>query len=170
MSGGKGGSQTQKVEIPAWLQGPVVENLARAKDVSQLDYMPYMGPSVAAFTPMQEAAFQNTSQAAGAFGMAGGGMTGMDGMPQPEQFAGGVRGYSDFPIYEQARNLYAQYDPATFAARNALFGAAPSAGVAAPTTPAAGPSAATVSALERQAGLTPEMKAMGMTINDLRGP
>lgn len=120
--GGKGGSQTQKVEIPKWLEGPVKENLARAKDVSQLDYMPYMGPSVAAFTPMQEAAFQNTGQAAGAFGMAGGGLSGTAGMPTPQQFAGGVMGYSDFPIYEQARNLYAQYDPETFAARNKLFG------------------------------------------------
>ena len=167
--GGKGGSQTQKVEIPEWLKGPVVENLARAKDVSQLDYMPYMGPSVAAFTPMQEAAFRNTSQAAGAFGMAGGGMTGMEGMPVAEEFAGGVRGYSDFPIYEQARNLYAQYDPATFAARNALFGGGATAdsGGAAPASAAS--AAPGISERELRMGLTPELKAQGFTIADFMG-
>ena len=169
MSGGKGGSQTQKVEIPAWLEGPVKENLARAKDVQQLDYMPWMGPTVAAQTPLEMAAMQNTGQAAGAFGMAGGGMTGMEGMPAPQQFAGGVTGYSDFPIYEQARNLYAQQNPAQFAARQSLFGAAPaSAPVAAPVavSPAALPA---VTDYERRMGLTPEAKARGMTVPDFMG-
>ena len=120
--GGKGGSQTQKVEIPAWLEQASQENLARAKEVAAIDYMPWMGPTVAAQTPLQMAAMQNTGQAAGAFGMAGSGVTGMEGMPTPQQFAGGITGYSDFPIYEQARNMYAQYDPANMAKRNALFG------------------------------------------------
>lgn len=124
MSGGKGGSQTQEVKIPEWLQGPVVENLERAKAVSRLDYMPYMGPSVAAQTPLQLAATQGTSSAASAFGLPGGGMTGTEGMPQAQTFAGGVQGYSDFPIYEQARNMYAQYDPYNFQARQSLFGQA----------------------------------------------
>ena len=121
MSGGKGGSNTQSQQIPKWLEGPVKENLARAKDVQQLDFVPWMGPSAAALTPMQLASMQNTGQAAGAFGMAGSDMTGMEGMPTPQQFAGGITGYSDFPIYEQARNLYAQQSPEQFAARQALF-------------------------------------------------
>ena len=120
--GGKGGSQTQKVEIPAWLENASQENIARAKQVAAIDYMPYMGPTVAAQTPLQMAAMQNTGQAAGAFGMAGSNLTGAEGMPTPQQFAGGITGYSDFPIYEQARQLYGQYDPANMAKRNALFG------------------------------------------------
>jgi hypothetical protein len=98
--------------------------LARAKQVSQLDYMPYMGPSVAAQTPLQLAAIQGTSSAAGAFGLPGSnGMTGTEGMPHAAaHLHGGVTGYSDFPIYEQARQLYAQYDPDEYGqARNALF-------------------------------------------------
>jgi hypothetical protein len=121
MSGSKGGSQTQKVEIPAWLQGPAEANLARAQDVQKLDVPPWMGPTVAAQTPLQMAAMQNTGQAAGAFGMAGSNLTGAQGMPTPQQFAGGITGYSDFPIYEQAKNLYAQQNPEQFAARQALF-------------------------------------------------
>ena len=121
MSGGKGGSTKQSQEIPKWLEGPVKENLARAKDVQQLDFMPWMGPTAAAQTPLQMAALQNTGQAANAFGMAGSNLTGTEGMPTPQQFAGGITGYSDFPIYEQARNLYAQQNPEQFAARQALF-------------------------------------------------
>jgi hypothetical protein len=119
--GGKGGSQTQKVEIPAWLENASQENIARAKQVAAIDYMPYMGPTVAAQTPLQMAAMQNTANAAGAFGMAGSNLTGTEGMPTPQQFAGGITGYSDFPIYEQARQLYGQYDPTNMAKRNALF-------------------------------------------------
>ena len=162
--GGKGGSQTQSVEIPEWLQQASQENIARAKQVADIDYMPYMGPTVAAMTPLELAAIQNTSGAAGAFGLGGSGMTGMEGMPQPQEFGGGVRGYSDFPIYEQARQLYAEYDPANFAKRNALFGgAAPAASGGAAASPAP---ASTLTDQERRLGLTEEMKARGMTVAD----
>lgn len=170
--GGKGGSTTQAVEIPAWLEGASQENIARAKQVANIDYMPYMGPTVAAQTPLQMAAMQNTSGAAGAFGMAGSGMTGMEGMPAPQQFAGGVTGYSDFPIYEQARNLYAEYDPVNFAKRNALFSGGGGYGGASYGGGASDPASAyqpTSTAREIQYGLTPEMKARGMTIADVWG-
>jgi len=169
MSGGKGGSNTQSQKIPEWLEGPAKENLARAKDVQQLDFMPWMGPSAAALTPMQLASMQNTGQAAGAFGMAGSNLTGTEGMPTPQQFAGGITGYSDFPIYEQARNLYAQYDPTTYAARNALFIGGPGGSAASPgpAAPAASPS--TLTDQERRMGLTEEMKSRGMTVRDMWG-
>lgn len=102
MAGGKGGSQSTKV--PAWVEEAGQRNLARANEISQLGYVPYYGPDVAAQTPLQRAAIQNTSSAAGAFGMAGGGMTGMEGMPQAQQMAGGGYGYSAAPIYEQSVN------------------------------------------------------------------
>lgn len=166
--GGKGGSQTQKVEIPAWLEQASQENLARAKQVADIDYMPYMGPTVAAQTPLQMAAMQNTANAAGAFGMAGSNLTGAEGMPTPQQFAGGITGYSDFPIYEQARNMYAQYDPANMAKRNALFGGAAPASSYGASAPAAAP-AASLTDMERRMGLTPEAKARGMTVADYMG-
>lgn len=102
MSGGKGGSQTTKVEVPQYIEDAAKANLARADEISRIGYTPYYGPDVAAFSPMQQASFQNTADAAGAFGMSGGGMTGMEGMPAPTTYAGGVSGYSSAPMYEQS--------------------------------------------------------------------
>ena len=57
---------------------------------------------MAAFTPMQEAAFGSTNMAAGAFGMPTVGASELTGMPEAETFAGGIRGYSSAPMYEQS--------------------------------------------------------------------
>lgn len=166
--GGKGGSQTQSVEIPEWLQQASQENLARARQVAAIDFMPWMGPTVAPLTPLQEAAMKNTGSAALSFGLetADPGA----GMPVATEYAGGIRGYSDFPIYEQARQLYAEYDPANFAKRNALFsGAAPAAsgGAAAPASASVG--MPNVTDMERRMGLTPELKQRGYTVADFMG-
>jgi len=88
MSGGKGGGQTTTTEIPSWIQGPASRNLQRAEQLAQVGYMPYYGPSVAAFTPMQTQAMQSTADAASAFGLAPQ-MDVMAGMPQAQDF--GVR-------------------------------------------------------------------------------
>lgn len=102
MSGGKGGRETTEVKIPEWLEAAAKENLARGQGVANIGYTPYYGPDVAAMTPMQMASMQGTSSAAGAFGLPGGGMTGMEGMPTPQTFAGGVQGYSSGGLYDQA--------------------------------------------------------------------
>lgn len=99
MSGGKGGSTTSKVEIPGWLENAAQDALTRADGASRVGYVPYSGPDVAAFSPMQEAAFGNTNAAASAFGMGGGGGY----MPEAQTFAGGAQGYSSMPMYEQAK-------------------------------------------------------------------
>jgi hypothetical protein len=116
-----GGSETNKTEIPAWLEGAARGNIAQGQDVAGLGYVPYYGPDVAAFTPMQQASFQNTGQAANAFGMAGGGLTGMEGMPQAQQFAGGVSGYSSAPMYEEALAQLEARNPGQFAAIQNMF-------------------------------------------------
>jgi hypothetical protein len=95
----KGGSQTTKVEIPEWLEKAAQKNMARADEIATLGYVPRFGPEVAAFTPMQQAAFANTAQAANAFGLPGGDMTGMEGVPTPTTYANGVQGYSSTPLY-----------------------------------------------------------------------
>tara|TARA_R110000737_G_scaffold268874_2_gene276231 strand:+ start:465 stop:1076 length:612 start_codon:yes stop_codon:yes gene_type:complete len=115
------GSTTNKTEIPAWLEESARGNIAQGRDVANLGYVPYYGPDVAAFTPMQQASFQNTGQAANAFGMAGGGLTGMEGMPQAQQFAGGVSGYSSAPMYEQALAQLEARNPGQFAAIQNMF-------------------------------------------------
>ena len=113
MAGGKGGSQT--VKVPKFVEEAGKKNLARADEIAQLGYVPYYGPDVAAFTPMQQAAFANTGAAAGAYGLSGGGMTGMEGMPTAVAMPGGGYGYSAAPIYEQSiqelqARAPAQYD------------------------------------------------------------
>jgi len=114
MSGGKGGSTTSSVEIPEYIEEAARRNLAKAEDISQIGYVPYYGPDVAAFTPFQEAGFQQTADVASAFGM-GPQMSRSDimgGMPEATEFAGGVRGYSSAPLYQQAVDELAAQRPA----------------------------------------------------------
>ena len=70
MSGGKGGSTTSSVTIPEYVEEAARRNLGKAEGISQIGFTPYYGPDVAAFTPFQQAGFQQTADVAGAFGMA----------------------------------------------------------------------------------------------------
>jgi len=120
MSGGKGGSQTTQVEVPQYVEDAARANLAQAQEVSRIGYTPYYGPSVAAFSPMQTAAMQNAADFASAFGMA----PQMDvtaGMPQAQEYAGGITGYSSAPLYEQAVAELAARRPAPAALIESQF-------------------------------------------------
>ena len=97
----KGGSTTTSVEVPEYIEEAAKRNLNRAEGIANLGFVPRYGPDVAAPTPLQEASMRNTASAAGAFGLAGSGDP-MAGMPQAQTFAGGVRGYSSAPIFEQS--------------------------------------------------------------------
>ena len=124
MSGGKGGSTTSSVTIPEYIEAAAQRNLNKAERISQIGYTPYYGPDVAAFTPMQQAAFQGTAQAAGAFGLPGGSMSQQDimgGMPAPTTYAGGVQGYSAAPIYEQSLQTFGQRRPGQKAYIDSFF-------------------------------------------------
>lgn len=104
----KGGSTTSETKIPAWLENAGIENINRARDVSQIGYTPYYGADVAAFSPMQQQSMRSTGNAASAFGLAPQGFDGTAGIPQAQTFAGNVQGYSSAPMFEQAKdNLYA---------------------------------------------------------------
>jgi len=120
MSGGKGGSTSSTVTIPQYIEDAARANLAKADEISKIGYTPYYGPDVAAFTPMQQAGFQNTAGMADAFGLAGGG-TGMEGMPAPTTYAGGIQGYSSAPIFEQSVAELEARRPGQYAAINAPF-------------------------------------------------
>ena len=123
MSGGKGGSTTEETALPAWLREPAIRNLQRAEDVQRIPYMPYYGADVAAFTPAQNAAFDTNIGAAEAFGLiAPGSMTPTSGMPEPTEFAGGFKGYSSQPLYEQALAELKNQQPDAVAQYDALFG------------------------------------------------
>jgi hypothetical protein len=121
MAGGKGGSTTTSVEVPEYIEEAAKRNLTRADTISRIGYVPYYGADVAAFTPLQEAAFQNVAGQAGAFGLTtpAGGATA--GMPAPQEFAGGIRGYSSAPMYEEALGTLRERRPAQVALMESLF-------------------------------------------------
>jgi len=123
MSGGKGGSKTTEKALPDWLRGPAERNLQRAEAVQQIEYMPYYGPDVAAFTPAQNAAFNTNIGAAEAFGLLApnSGLTATSGMPTPTDWDG-FTGYSSQPIYESALSELQAKQPGAVAQYNALFG------------------------------------------------
>ena len=118
MSGGKGGSKTTEVQVPQYIEDAAKANLARADDISRIGYTPYYGPDVAAFSPMQQAAFQNTADTASAFGLAAptSQQDIMGGMPAPTTYAGGVSGYSSAPMYEQSLAQLQAQRPAQYQA------------------------------------------------------
>jgi len=120
--GGKGGKKTEETTIPEWLRGPASRNLARAEAVQQIEYMPYYGPDVAAFTPAQNAAFDANIGAAEAFGLlAPNTLTATSGMPTPTDWDG-FTGYSSQPIYESALAELKAKQPGAVAQYDALFG------------------------------------------------
>ena len=124
MSGGKGGSTSSTVTVPQYIEDAAKANLTKAEEISKIGYTPYYGPDVAAFTPMQQAAFQGTADLASAFGTAGGGMSQqniMGGMPAPTTYAGGVQGYSSAPMFEQSMAELETRRPGQYAAINAPF-------------------------------------------------
>ena len=100
----KGGSTTSTVEVPEYIEEAARRNLGKAEGISQIGFTPSYGPDVAAFTPFQQAGFQQTADVAGAFGMATptSQQDIMGGMGAPTQYANGVMGYSSAPLYEQS--------------------------------------------------------------------
>ena len=181
MSGGKGGSTTSETTVPQYIEDAGRANLARADELAKIGYTPYYGPDVAAFTPMQEAAFQGTSDMANAFGMAtpASQQDIYGGMGAPTQYANGVRGYSSAPMYEQSLAQFAEVRPGQYAAMMAPFidpvtgrdpaapfGNGSAAGKGGGTTAAA---ASSLTDQERLMGLTEGQKARGMNVADMMG-
>ena len=123
MSGGKGGSATTEVKVPQYIEDAGKANLARADELAKIGYTPYYGPDVAAFTPMQQAAFQGTSDMASAFGRAtpASEQDNYGGMGAPTQYANGVQGYSSAPMYQQSIDQLQANSPAQYAALTAPF-------------------------------------------------
>lgn len=118
--GGKGGGSTSKQEIPKWVEEPSKRNLRRAEVAQQIGYQPYIGADLAAFSPAQEAARENTMGAASAYGLSV--PTSGSGLPQATDFGGGIRGYSSFPMFDRARDELRSRDSNQAAIYDSLFG------------------------------------------------
>jgi len=121
MSGGKGGSNTTTASIPKWAEEPTKRNLARSEVAQQVGYQPYMGADLAAVNPTQMSAMQNQLDAASAFGLSAP-STPMQGMPEAQDFGGGMMGYSAFPLFEQAQQELARKNPEQQEIYDSLFG------------------------------------------------
>ena len=102
---------TQTVALPEWYEDYSKYVIDQAKAAQNVGYVPYMGPSVAAYTPAQQAAFNNVNAAAGAYGMEQAAGT---GLPPPTTYAGGVQGYSSYPMYEQSLQQLQKQNPAQY--------------------------------------------------------
>jgi len=120
MSGGKGGSTTQTQSIPTWVTDASKANLDKANEIAQIGPMRNYGPTVAAFNDSQTAGFQNTADLASAFGMNAPADV-MAGMPQAQDFGGGVMGYSAAPIVDQQLAALKQKAPGQADAFGDLF-------------------------------------------------
>lgn len=116
MSGGKGGGQTTQVEIPPFIEQAAKENLRRAQKTAGMGYLPYYGPEVAAFSPLQQQAMRATGGAAEAFGLAGPGFDPLAGMPRADFYDGGLRGYGSGGLLEEALGELQTRSPTQFAA------------------------------------------------------
>lgn len=66
-----GGKTTETQQIDPDLKAAALEQLAMAKRVSQLGFVPYQGATVAGLQPAQIAAMQNTNAGLEAFGLGG---------------------------------------------------------------------------------------------------
>ena len=121
MSGGKGGSTSSSVQIPAWLEGPAKENLAKAKQASEVGYMPYYGPDVAAQNANQLLGNQATYDAAAAFGLAPQGGNANAGTPTATDYGNGIMGYSSGGLYDQAVQELADRRPRQYSMYQSMF-------------------------------------------------
>lgn len=103
-----GGKTTSSNSVPKYIEQGGQEAIARARDVANMGYVPYMGPDVALPGQGTLAAWQNQDAAANAFGMAAPTSTGLEGLPVANN--GGVQGFSSFPGYKAAlANLEGEY-------------------------------------------------------------
>lgn len=124
MSGGKGGKQTSKADLFPGQKELIDYITGRTKDVAGLPFAPYIGPDVAAFTPAQEAAMMGAARGAESYGLiapdTGAAMVSA-GMPEAQTFAGGIRGYSSFPLFQESLAQQEIYNPGYMEAIRRMF-------------------------------------------------
>ncbi len=116
----KGGRESKDTTMPKFFETAIQQGVGMGTDLADAPFAVYRGPDVAAFSPLQNAAFQSTDQMSSAFGMPTTG--GANYLPDPVQ-AGGAIGYSAAPVYDQAvanleapvRDFYSSFgiDPTT---------------------------------------------------------
>lgn len=120
MSSGGGQTQTQQTTYPDWYNEAGQKYNAMSDYVSKLGYMPNMGLDVAAFSPMQQQAMQNTANTASTF-FGTPQMDAMAGMPTPTTNNLGFTGYSSGDLYQDAMSRLQQTAPSQYDAYRDMF-------------------------------------------------
>ena len=110
------GSQTTKNEIPAYAEDTSKQALGMANARNEMGYIPYMGPDVAAFNPMQKAGMQGANTMAASMGLG----TAAPSFMEAQDFGGGVMGHSSQPLYQANMDALEAANPELFAALRAL--------------------------------------------------
>lgn len=105
----KGGKSKQETKLPQWYEDAAKAAISKGEAVQKLGYVPYIGADVAALAPQSEAAIGQTDAWSQAFGMPSGG--GASYLPSASNFAGGVKGYSSFPLYSDSIKALEQKFP-----------------------------------------------------------
>lgn len=104
--GGKGGKTIETQNLPLSLETGAQAVLASALDSASLKYKPNRGITIAAMSPMQEAAMKGAEDAAGAFGMPSSGVTGAGQgyLPEPKTGKSGAIGYNTGGLFNEMRD------------------------------------------------------------------
>jgi len=110
------GSSTNKTEIPKYAEDASKQALGMANARNELGYIPYHGPDVAAFNPMQKAGMQGANSMAASMGLGTAAPSFMDA----QDFGGGVMGHSSQPLYQANMDALEAANPELFAALRAL--------------------------------------------------
>jgi hypothetical protein len=116
MGGGDNKQKTktnQTVKLPAWYEDAAKEALALGRNVAGQGYTPYIGPDIAAMDPGTQAGMGGFDAMSAAFGMPTGASASY--MPEAQTYAGGVKGYSSFPAFEQAQEALKAKFPELYA-------------------------------------------------------
>ena len=119
MSGGKGGSQSSQVQIPAYMEDALKQQIARAQAVQSMPYAPIMGPTMAGFTSGQKAGMESQAALAQRMGIIPQSYDVTAGyMPSATDVGGGLSAYSSYPgakervlaAFEENPELRRQYE------------------------------------------------------------
>ena len=112
------GSQKTETEIPKYAEDASKKALGMANARNELGYIPYHGPDVAAFNPMQMKAMEGSNTMAQSMGLPTAGLT----LMSPQDFGNGVWGHSSQPLYQGNMDALEASNPELFAAMRALTG------------------------------------------------
>jgi len=110
------GSKSSKTEVPAYIEDASKQAIGMANARNELGYVPYRGPDVAAFNPMQMNAMQGANTMAQSMGLPTAGLS----LMAPEDYGNGVWGHSSAPVYEDSMARLQAANPELFDALQKL--------------------------------------------------